>query len=104
IALKDNTTDDEYLYLLTQTLPKLIDSQKPNFIFYLSCVDILGTDKLGKLNCTINGCKARDEIVLSLCKKLEIPVQCSMGGGYSPDIKTIIDAHANTYRVAKHVY
>jgi hypothetical protein len=24
-----------------------------------------------------------------------------MGGGYSPDIKTIIEAHANTYRVAK---
>jgi len=104
IPLKDNTGDDEYLSILQETLPKLIDSQKPDFIFYLSGVDILSTDKLGKLGCTINGCKQRDEIVLSLCKKLEIPVQCSMGGGYSPDIKIIIDAHANTYRVAKYVY
>lgn len=104
IALKDNTGDDKYLSILQETLPKLIDSQKPDFIFYLSGVDILSTDKLGKLGCTLNGCKQRDEIVLSLCKKLEIPVQCSMGGGYSPDIKIIIDAHANTYRVAKYVY
>jgi hypothetical protein len=27
-----------------------------------------------------------------LCAKHQIPVQVSMGGGYSPDIKTIIEA------------
>jgi len=104
IALPDNTGDADYLNILKETLPKLIDSHKPDFIFYLSGVDILSTDKLGKLGCTINGCKQRDEIVLSLCHKLGIPVQCSMGGGYSPDIKIIIEAHANTYRVARDIY
>lgn len=104
IALPDTTDDNEYLSILRETLPKLIDLQKPDFIFYLSGVDILASDKLGKLGCTLNGCKERDEFVLSLCKKLEIPVQCSMGGGYSPDIKIIIEAHANTYRVAKNLY
>ena len=104
IALPDNTGDEEYLGILTETLPKLIDTHKPDFIFYLSGVDILATDKLGKLGCTIDGCKQRDEIVLSTCHKLGIPVQCSMGGGYSPDIKTIIEAHANTYRVAAGLY
>ena len=104
IALPDNTADTDYLNILKETLPKLIDSHKPDFIFYLSGVDILSTDKLGKLGCTINGCKQRDEIVLSLCHKPGIPVQCSMGGGYSPDIKIIIEAHANTYRVAGDIY
>jgi len=104
IALPDNTPDAEYLAILSETLPKLIERQKPDFIFYLSGVDILTTDKLGKLCCTMNGCKARDEIVLSMCHKLQIPVQCSMGGGYSPDIKVIIEAHANTYRVARHIF
>lgn len=104
IALPDTTGDDEYLSILHETLPKLIDQQKPDFIFYLSGVDILASDKLGKLGCSLNGCKERDKFVLSLCKKLEIPVQCSMGGGYSPDIKVIIEAHANTYRVAKNLY
>lgn len=104
IALHDNIGDNEYLFILRDILPKLIDEQKPDFIFYLSGVDILASDKLGKLGCSINGCKERDEFVLSLCRKLEIPVQCSMGGGYSPDIKAIIEAHANTYRVARHLY
>jgi len=104
IALPDNTVDNQYLAILQETLPSLIDSQQPDFIFYLSGVDILATDKLGKLGCTLNGCKRRDEIVLSLCKRLGIPIQCSMGGGYSPDIKTIIEAHANTYRVANSIF
>jgi acetoin utilization deacetylase AcuC-like enzyme len=104
ISLSDSVFDNEYLSILRETLPKLIDSHKPDFIFYLSGVDILATDKLGKLNCTLNGCKQRDEIVLSLAHKLEIPIQCSMGGGYSPEIKVIIEAHANTYRVARGLY
>lgn len=104
IALPDNTSDAEYLSILTETLPKLIDTQKPDFVFYLSGVDILATDKLGKLGCTLNGCRERDVFVFSLCHRLGIPVQCSMGGGYSPDIRTIIEAHANTYRTAKSIY
>ncbi|PZR09414.1 MAG: histone deacetylase [Flavobacterium psychrophilum] len=104
IALPDNTGDEEYLSILQETLPKLIYEQKPDFIFYLSGVDILASDKLGKLGCSVNGCKQRDEFVLSICHKLGIPVQCSMGGGYSPDIKIIIEAHANTYRVARGLY
>ena len=100
IGLANDVSDKEYLKILEKTLPVLIEQEKPDFIFYLSGVDILKTDKLGKLSCTINGCKDRDEFVLSLCVRNQIPVVCSMGGGYSPEIKTIIEAHANTYRIA----
>jgi len=27
-----------------------------------------------------------------------------MGGGYSPDIKIIIESHANTFRLAKEIF
>jgi hypothetical protein len=27
-----------------------------------------------------------------------------MGGGYSPDIRDIIEAHANTFRLAGEIY
>lgn len=104
IALDDKTSDDEYLKIIGEYVPKLIAQEKPDFIFYLSGVDILNSDKLGRLGCTLDGCKKRDEIVFSNCKKFEIPVQVSMGGGYSPEIKTIIDAHANTFRVAADLY
>jgi hypothetical protein len=27
-----------------------------------------------------------------------------MGGGYSPDINTIVEAHANTFRLAQEIF
>ncbi|WP_313806197.1 histone deacetylase [Flavobacterium sp.] len=104
IELHDHTEDAKFLELLHNTLPYLIENQQPDFIFYLSGVDILATDKLGKLSCSLEGCKKRDEFVFSLCSQFEIPVQVSMGGGYSPEIKTIIEAHAATYRAANSIY
>lgn len=103
IAFEDKTSDDEFLKTISEIIPILIEQEKPDFIFYLAGVDILASDKLGKLGCSIDGCKKRDEIVFQNCERYQIPVQVSMGGGYSPEIKTIIEAHANTYRVAKDI-
>lgn len=107
IALPDGTTDDQYLNELSHTLPDLIHEQQPDFIFYLAGVDVVATDKLGRLGLTQQGCKKRDEYAFTAFAKAtskkgnHIPVQCSMGGGYSPEIKQIINAHTNTYRAAK---
>ncbi len=103
IAFEDNTSDEDFLKTISTIIPKLIEEQKPEFIFYLAGVDILASDKLGKLGCSVDGCKKRDEIVFQNCERYQIPVQVSMGGGYSPEIKTIIEAHANTYRAAKDI-
>ncbi len=104
IALKNNTKDNEYLSILKNTLPKIINKEKPDFIYYLCGVDVLETDKLGKLSLSVTGCKERDQFVLQTCRDFNIPVMCSMGGGYSPDIKVIVDAHANTFRLAQEIY
>ena len=104
IPLPDGMDDDAYFLLLKEALPKLIEEIKPDFIFYLAGVDVLLTDKLGKLALSKQGCKQRDGFVLNLCHKKGIPVQVSMGGGYSPQIKDIVEAHCNTYRVAMDVY
>lgn len=104
IALPDGTEDAVYLEELKKTLPKLIERVQPDFAFYLSGVDILETDKLGRLSCTVTGCRDRDRFVFETLLSHNIPVQVSMGGGYSPDIKIIIEAHANTFRLAQELY
>ena len=104
IALENDTNDSTYLKLLKTTLPKLIEEQEPDFVYYLCGVDVIASDKLGKLGMSIEGCKARDQFVLEQCKHNSIPIMCSMGGGYSPNIKTIVDAHANTFRLAQEIF
>jgi acetoin utilization deacetylase AcuC-like enzyme len=104
IALPDHTDDAAYLHLLKKHLPQLVNTVEPDFIFFLSGVDVLATDKLGRLAMSIAGCKERDRIVLSVCKEHKIPVAVSMGGGYSHRIADIVEAHANTYRLAQEVF
>lgn len=104
IELPDKTEDREYLKVIRNTLPKLLQEVQPDIIFYLSGVDILESDKLGRLSVSISGCKERDRIVLDACKLNNIPVAISMGGGYSPRIADIIEAHANTYRLAQEIW
>jgi acetoin utilization deacetylase AcuC-like enzyme len=104
IALPDNTTDEFYLKKLHETLPALINQVQPDFMFYQCGVDVLATDKLGKLALTIEGCKTRDKIVLDTAHKNQIPLVCNMGGGYSEKLSDIITAHANTYRLAQHIF
>lgn len=104
IALKDGTTGKEYLSILHESLPVLVEQQKPDFAFYLSGVDILDTDKFGKLKVSLDECKQRDAAVFHLLRQHNIPVAVAMGGGYSPDIKMIVEAHCNTFRVAVSLY
>jgi len=104
IPLKDGTDDATYLKLLSETLPELIKDTKPDFAFYLSGVDILNSDKYGKLNISLDGCRQRDEIVFRSLKQNNIPVTVAMGGGYSSDVKIITEAHCNTFRLAKEIY
>ncbi len=104
IPLENGTDDATYLSILKETLPYLIKKQQPDFIYYLCGVDVIESDKLGKLSLSIEGCKERDRVVLQSCKESNIPVMCSMGGGYSKDIKIIVDAHANTFRLAQDIF
>ena len=104
IGLVDGTDGDTYLSILTETLPRLIEEENPDFIFYLAGVDILETDKLGRLSVSLADCKQRDRFVFSLCKQHQIPVVVALGGGYSPDIKDIVEAHCNTFRLAMDLF
>jgi len=104
VELPDGMIDEDYLALLYNHLPAIIDSFQPDFAFYISGVDIIATDRFGKLHVSMEGCKRRDAFVFETMKKNNIPVVVSMGGGYSPDIREILEAHCNTFRIAKEIY
>lgn len=97
LPLENGITGETYLKLLSEQLPTLVKSFQPDFVFYLAGVDVLSSDKLGKLKLSKSDTAERDRIVFELCKAHNLPVQVSMGGGYSADIKDIVDAHCNTF-------
>jgi acetoin utilization deacetylase AcuC-like enzyme len=104
IPLADGCDTETYLSLMKQHLSEVLIKEQPDFAFYLSGVDILDTDKFGKLKVTIDGCKERDKWVLTQLKSLKIPIVVAMGGGYSADIKIIVEAHCNTFRLAEGIF
>ncbi len=104
VPLEDGCEDVTFLDLLKISLQQIENQFTPDFIFYQCGVDILATDSLGKLGVTQQGCVERDRLVFEFAKKLDVPVVCSMGGGYSKDIRHIVDAHVNTYRLASDYF
>ena len=104
VPLPDGIGDEEYMSLLESHLPQLLDEQQPDLVFYLSGVDILSTDRFGKLNISMMGCLRRDTFVFRALKERSIPCAVSMGGGYSPDVRTIVEAHCQTFRAAREIY
>lgn len=104
VELKDGIKDDEYLKKLRSSLDYIIGKYSPDFLFFQSGVDVLSTDKLGRLGLSKDGCKERDRIVLDFAKSLDLPVVTTMGGGYSQKISDIVEAHSNTYRLGMEIF
>jgi acetoin utilization deacetylase AcuC-like enzyme len=104
IELNDGCDDIEYLSLLKHNLKVISGKFSPDFVFYLSGVDILSTDKLGKLKISAETCYQRDKLVYEFCKTLKTPVVTAMGGGYSSKISDIVDAHCRTFNAAVETF
>lgn len=103
IELPDGTSDDEYLEILNEALPRIL-LHDPDIIFYLGGADPFEKDKLGRLGLTINGLMKRDEAVLSFAKEREVPIVTVMSGGYAQDINDTVEIHCNTIRAVKKVF
>jgi len=104
IPLEDGTDDNTYLGVLRESLPMLLERARPQLVFFLSGVDILDSDQFGKLQVSPAGCRERDRIVFTALQKRRIPCVVAMGGGYSADVRVIVDAHCQTFRTAKEIY
>ncbi|MBX7205250.1 MAG: histone deacetylase [Bacteroidia bacterium] len=94
----------DYLAILKREFISAAIEFAPDFIFYNAGVDVLATDKYGKLNLSPEDCAERDRTVFEFCRAQKIPVTVCMGGGYSPNISDIVNAHVNTFKMAAGIY
>lgn len=94
IELEKGLCDQDYLTIVEKTLHQLIQEQRPQLILYDAGVDIFTDDPLGLLNISEDGIRARDNLVLSLCKRHNIPVATVIGGGYDDNRHALAKRHA----------
>lgn len=103
VALPDGTDDRAYLRALAGALDA-VAGFRPDLVLYLSGVDPLRSDTLGRLDLTFEGLAERDRLVLEFCRRRGIPVSIAIGGGYADPITDSVEAYANTFRVAREVF
>jgi acetoin utilization deacetylase AcuC-like enzyme len=103
IALPDDTGDAAYLRVLQTYVPAILQDFRPDMVWYQAGVDAYAGDKLGRLALSLAGLRQRDAYVLETCHNAGIPVVITLGGGYAPEMRNIVEAHSNTIRVACNI-
>ena len=103
VPLPDGLADDDYLAVLTQTLPT-IDAFAPEIVFYNAGVDPHRDDRLGRLAMTDEGLARRDALAIGHFRDRGIPVAGVLGGGYSRDLRTLSRRHTILHRTASARY
>ena len=99
LALEDNTNDDDYLAVIADCLPNLLDQLKPQLVLYNAGVDPHQDDRLGHLALTDSGLLMRDRLVLDACLRRMIPIATVIGGGYDA-LAPLVERHAIVFRAA----
>jgi acetoin utilization deacetylase AcuC-like enzyme len=103
VDLPDGMEDRAYLEALADVMPA-IEAFRPDLLLYLSGVDPLREDRLGRLALTHEGLAERDRFVFEHCRRRGLPVSIAIGGGYAEPIAATVTAYANTFRVAREVF
>jgi len=101
IELADRTTDEPYLALLAEALPRVLREARADIVFYLAGADPHEGDSLGRLALTFDGLRRRDRMVLEACREIGLPVAIVIAGGYGRDINDTVTVHRNTVEIAR---
>lgn len=96
IGLPDSTTDEGYMTVLENHIPKLLDGFAPDFVFYQAGVDPHKDDKLGRLALSDEGLLERDRFVVGEARQRGLPIASALGGGYGDDQREVAARHARS--------
>lgn len=100
IHLGNGVGDDEYCERLEEACRKALAEFHPQLVMYVAGADPYMHDQLGGLSLTIEGLKARDQLVFALAREQQAAVASVFAGGYARDVNDTVTIHANTVKAA----
>jgi len=98
VPLEKGCSDVEYLFALDEALEEALRF-RPNVLLYQGGVDVLHTDRFGHLSLTLEGCVERDRRVAQWCRTHGLGMAYVLGGGYTPDLDAVVQAHSECLEV-----
>jgi acetoin utilization deacetylase AcuC-like enzyme len=104
VGLEFGVGDETYLDLLEENLSRVLDDHAPELVYYLAGADPFREDQLGGLRLTLEGLRARDRMVLRMCRDREIPVATLTAGGYARRLADTVEIHCGTIREARALF
>ncbi|MCH2159950.1 MAG: histone deacetylase [Oleiphilaceae bacterium] len=104
VGLSVGMRDMEYLHIVEQTLVRLLEHFQPDIVLYDAGVDVWKGDALGNLNISLEGIRARDDLVLEHCLDRAIPVATVIGGGYDRDHDALARRHGIIVHAAQDAF
>ena len=100
IGLDDGVGDEEYMQLLREHLPGVLEEHRPQLILYLAGADPYQADQLGGLGLSLEGLRERDEFVLNTATEAETTVAVTLAGGYAIRPSDTVAIHCGTVEAA----
>ena len=105
VEVERHADDAAYMAILEDTLAELQRRvPAPDLVFYDAGVDVHEGDRLGLLNLSYDGIRARDAMVLRHFRGRGIPVATVIGGGYGTDMEEVAFRHALVFHAALAEY
>ena len=101
VALPDGTGDDAYLEAVRAAWARSLERARPDVVFFQLGVDVLRSDRLGKLALTQDGVARRDGWALGAARRAGLPALLTLGGGYARPLRSTVLAHCESYRAAQ---
>lgn len=97
-GLPNGCEDQQYLDVLASAL-ETVHPLHFDIVLYQAGVDVLASDKLGKLSLSMEGVNKRDQMVFDWASKRNTPVALALGGGYTSPLEDTIEAHLQSFKI-----
>ncbi len=102
IGLPDGADDRVYLNALQRGLSTIEPRFHPDIVYYLAGADPYIHDRLGGLALTMEGFRARDEMVFQWIRARNAACVITLAGGYAMRVEDTVAIHVQTIRAALH--
>jgi acetoin utilization deacetylase AcuC-like enzyme len=103
-ALPENCDGATQQSVMAEALPLLLKNGRPDLLLYQAGADPYHEDPYSPLKLDHDDLGERDRAVFAFARAQGIPIAWVLAGGYTRDIRKIVEVHVRTFHAALDIY